>query len=87
MNLKHKELAESIIADVLQHFPTSEFYSMHPSPESATDIWLEFIVPDEETQWNILEYASEKTTDILTHYGYKLTPMPFVKPQEEIEHV
>ena len=79
MTKEHKELALTVVEDVLRQFPATEFYSMHPSPESPTDIWLEFLASDEEAQWQILEYASEKTSSILTQYGYKLTPMPFVR--------
>jgi hypothetical protein len=79
MNLQQRELAESLVSDVLQHFPNAEFYAMHPSPENQSDIWLEFLVNDEESQWQVLEYASQQTTDVLTKFGYKFSPIPLVR--------
>ena len=77
MNLKQQELTDKLFQAVKEKFPEVKLVSVTESPEDPNDLWVNIATPkDEEREIELVEFASEKTTDILLDYGYHISIMP-----------
>lgn len=82
MRLNHKqaELIAQLAKEIEGKFPEVKFVEVGPSPESENTLWLDFTKPDDEERLAaLIEYASERTTDILLDYGYHFVVLPVVE--------
>lgn len=80
MNHKQEELIAQLAEDIEKKFPEVKFVEVVPSPEGENALLLRFTEPENDDRFmDILEYASERTTDILLDYGYHMVVAPVVK--------
>jgi len=83
LNHKQKELIEQLSKEIEEKFPDIKFVDVSSSPESEETLWLEFTKPDDDDRMlDIIEYASNRTMDILLDYGYHMLVMPIVSNGE-----
>ncbi len=77
INFKQEELIEELIKTVQDKFPDVELIDITESPEDSESLWINVTSPDDEDRKIALrEFAADKTTDILTDYGYHMLVMP-----------
>ena len=77
---KQEELIEEFVREIETKFPDVRFVEVNQSPESDNTLWLEFTKPESDDRLvEIIEYASNRTMDILLDYGYHMLVMPFVE--------
>jgi len=77
MNFKQEELIQELLDTVKAKFPEVEFISVTESPEDPADLWVNVTAPeDEDREDELMEFACDKTTDILIDYGYHMLIMP-----------
>jgi hypothetical protein len=80
INFKQEELIEEIFGAVKDKFPEVEFISVTESPEDPADLWINISAPEnEDREDELIEFASDKTTDVLLDYGYHMLVMPVRK--------
>lgn len=80
LNHKQEELIAQLAEDIEKKFPEVKFVEAVPSPEGENALFLRFTEPENDDRFmDILEYASERTTDILLDYGYQMVVVPVVK--------
>jgi hypothetical protein len=80
LNHKQQELIDQLVKEIEERFPEVKFVEVGPSPESESTLWLDFTKPDDEDRLAaLMEYASERTTDILLDYGYHFVVLPVVE--------
>lgn len=88
LNHKQEELIEQLVKEIETRFPEVKFVEVYPSPESANSLWLDFTKPDDENRLiELIEYASDRTTDILLDYGYHFVVLPVVANGSSIVNV
>ena len=76
MNFKQEELIRDFFSDVRKRFPEVEFLNVTGSPENPEDLWINMTEPEtEEREDDLIEFAGDKTTDILLDYGYYISIM------------
>ncbi len=79
LNYKQEELVEQLAKEIEARFPDVKFVEANPSPENDRTLWLEFTrPPNDDCLMEIIEYASNRTMDILLDYGYHMLVMPIV---------
>jgi AAA+ ATPase superfamily predicted ATPase len=84
INFKQKELIRSFFNSVKDKFPETEFLSVTESPENPADLWINITEPgDEDREIELIEFASDKTVDILLDYGYHISVMPRTMKEAE----
>ncbi len=77
INFKQQELIDSLLQAVKQKFPEVELISVTESPEDPADLWVNVTAPsDEDREIELMEFAADKSTDILLDYGYQILIMP-----------
>ncbi|OQX26043.1 MAG: hypothetical protein BWK80_12580 [Desulfobacteraceae bacterium IS3] len=77
INFKQKELIDELINTLIKKFPEVEFIDITESPEDSESLWINVTAPnDEDKEIELRAFASDKTTDILTDYGYHILVMP-----------
>jgi len=77
INFKQKELIHSLFSAVREKFPEVEFLNITESPENPADLWINITEPeDEDREIELIEFACDKTVDILLDYGYHISVMP-----------
>ncbi len=82
-NLKQREIIEKLVEDIQKRFPEVEFIDVTPSPENPNDLWINVTAPEAEVrEFELMEFAADKTTDILLNYGYHMLVMPDDTPRE-----
>lgn len=80
MDHKQEELIAQLAEDIEKKFPEVKFVEAVPSPEGDNALLLRFTEPENDDRFmDILEYVSERTTDILLDYGYHMVVAPVVK--------
>lgn len=80
MDHKQEELIAQLVEDIEKKFPEVKFVEVVPSPEGENALHLRLTEPENDDRFrDILEYASERTTDILLDYGYQMVVAPVVK--------
>ncbi len=77
INFKQEELIEELLNDIQKVFPKVELVGVTHSPEDSESLWINVTAPeDEDEEFELRAFASEKTTDILVDYGYHMLVMP-----------
>ncbi len=77
MNFKQEELTHDFFQTVRESFPEVELIGITPSPEDPNDLWINVTAPtDEEREFDLMDMASLKSTDILLEYGYSILIIP-----------
>jgi len=77
INFKQEELANELFFTIKKQFPEIELINYSESPEDPNDLWINITAPkDEDSEIALIEYAGDKTVDILTAYGYYISIMP-----------
>ncbi len=77
INFKQKELTDELIHTLIEKFPEVEFIDITESPDDSESLWINVTAPnDEDKEIELRAFASDKTTDILTDYGYHILVMP-----------
>jgi len=77
INFKQEELIRELVKDIKKKFPEVEFINVTPSPENPNELWINMRVPDDEDrEFELVEFSSNKTMDILLKYGYHFLVMP-----------
>jgi hypothetical protein len=75
---KQHELVDELLAIIRAKFPDTTLLSLHKSPESDNDVWVNIGVPDDDTFIAIGELVSMRENEMLLETGYKITVMPNV---------
>jgi len=82
INFKQKELIREFFHSIKKKFPEVEFVSVTEGPENPADLWINITEPDDEDrEIELIEFAGEKTTDMLLDYGYYITIMTRRNPE------
>ena len=77
INLKQEQLIRDVVEYVTVKFPEAKFIGVTESPEDPADLWIRVAMPeDEDRKSELMDYACEKTMDILLEYGYHMLVMP-----------
>ncbi len=82
INFKQQELIDGLIGSIHEKFPEVELVKISESPEDPADLWLNVTSPaDEDRLIELLDFASNKSSDILLDYGYQILVMPTHPPK------
>lgn len=81
---KQRELIDELLEIIRAKFPETRLISIHSSPESDNDIWVNVSVPDDDTFLAISSLVSMRETDMLVETGYQITIMPRIEALEVI---
>lgn len=85
INFKQKELIHSFFSSVKERFPEVEFLNVTESPENPADLWINITEPEnEDREIELIEFAGDKTADILLDYGYYISVMPRTVKEAEL---
>lgn len=77
INFKQQELIDGLLNDLEKNFPEVRFVDITEGPENPNDLWVNVTEPkNEDREIELIEFFSEKTTDILLDYGYQIFVMP-----------
>ncbi|MDM8536249.1 hypothetical protein QUF70_05805 [Desulfobacterales bacterium HSG17] len=77
INFKQEQLVQEILSYVNSKFPEVKFIGISESPEDPQDLWIRVTAPvDEDRKSELMDYACDKTMDILMEYGYHMLVMP-----------
>jgi len=88
MNFKQEELIEKLMQTVRDRFPEVELINIMESPEDSESLWINVSGPeDEDREIALREFAADKTTDILTDYGYHMLVMPTPKSEMLLQQI
>jgi len=84
INFKQKELIDYLLKRVQEKFPEVELVKVDHSAEDPNDLWVKVTKPEnEDREFELLEFASEISTDILVEYGYSIMMMPTSNQETE----
>jgi hypothetical protein len=76
-NLKQQQLADDFFQSVKTKFPEVELINITSSPEDPRDLWINVTAPaDEAREFELMDWVSEKSADILLEYGYSILVIP-----------
>ena len=76
INFRQQELIETFVSEVEGRFPDVKFVDVTESPENPNDLWINVTrVRDEDRLIELIDFCSEKSTDILMDYGYHMLVM------------
>jgi hypothetical protein len=78
LTAKQHELVDELLGIIRAKFPETALLSIHTSPESENDIWLNIGVPDDDTFIAIGQLVSMRENEMLLETGYKITVMPHI---------
>lgn len=77
INFKQEELIKELVKDIEKKLPEVKFINVTPSPENPNELWINMRIPDDEDrEFELVEFSSNKTMDILLEYGYHFLVMP-----------
>ncbi len=77
---KQKGLVDKLFEAIKEKFSEIESISITESPEDPNDLWVNVTTPEnKEREIELVEFASEKATDILLDYRYHISIMPTQK--------
>lgn len=79
---KQHELIDELLEIIRAKFPETRLLSIHSSPESDNDIWVNVSVPDDDGFLAISELVSMRETEMLVETGYQITVMPRIEALE-----
>ncbi|OQY27391.1 MAG: hypothetical protein B6243_13035 [Anaerolineaceae bacterium 4572_5.2] len=87
VTVQQKGLIDRLFEVIKEKFSEIELISITESPEDPDDVWVNVTIPEgEEREMELVEFASEKATDILLDYGYHISIMPTM-PIQTLEAV
>jgi hypothetical protein len=73
-NEKQIELGNTLFARLKGRFPEIRLAGIAEGAENPANLWVNVVMPkDEDRQIQLLEMASEISTDILLDYGYHIS--------------
>ena len=76
INFKQEELARKLFSSLKHQFPEVSLINVTESPADPRAVWVNVTSPeDEDREIDLIEFAGEKTTDILLDYGYYISIM------------
>lgn len=76
-NFKQQQLADDFFQSVKSKFPEIQLINITPSPEDPRDLWINITAPDDEDrEFELMDWVSEKSADILMEYGYSILVLP-----------
>ncbi len=76
-NFKQQQLADDFFQSVKSKFPEIQLINITPSPEDPRDLWINITAPaDEDREFELMDWVSEKSADILLEYGYSILVLP-----------
>ncbi len=76
INFKQEELARGLFDAIKEKFPEVELINIAESPANSEDVWVNITAPeDEDREIELIEFAGDKTTDMLLDYGYYISIM------------
>ncbi len=76
INFKQEELIREFFYALKEKFPEVNFVSVTEGPENPYDLWINITAPEnEDREIEMIEFAGDRTTDILLDYGYYITIM------------
>ena len=77
INFKQQELIDELFQAVKTRFPEVDLINIAESPEDPNDLWINITAPeDEDREFELMDFASDKSMDILMQYGYHMLVMP-----------
>jgi len=83
INFKQEQLIEELVSYVTEKFPEVKFIGITESPEDPESLWIRVTAPDDEARNSeLMDYACDKSMDILEDYGYHMLVMPTWKQAE-----
>jgi len=86
INIKLQQLADELMLAIKEKFPEVELLKIIESPGDSTDLWMHVTAPvPEEREFELRDFTSEKSADILDDYGYLILVMP--RKQEPAQHM
>ena len=76
INFKQQELAQDLFSALKNKFPEVSLLTIAESPADPEAVWVNITAPEnEDREIDLIEFAGEKTTDILLDYGYYISIM------------
>ncbi|OQX26320.1 MAG: hypothetical protein BWK80_11035 [Desulfobacteraceae bacterium IS3] len=76
MNFKQEELAQELFSALKYKFPEVRLINVTESPADLRAVWVNITAPEnEDREIDLIEFAGDKTTDILLDYGYYISIM------------
>jgi hypothetical protein len=80
---KQQQLIDELMQSIKERFKEVEFIKVTESPEDPSDLWVYVTAPiPEEREFELRDFTSEKSSDILQDYGYLILVMP--RRQEQV---
>jgi len=71
MNYKKEELIDQFVETVKKRFPELEFMKITDGADDPDDVWVHFIVPDDEDKMTeVSEFTGYLTSDLLIEFGW-----------------
>lgn len=76
INFKQEDLARELFSSLKRKFPEVNLINISESPADSSAVWVNVTAPtDEDREIELIEFAGDKTTDILLDYGYYISIM------------
>ncbi len=76
-NFKQKELIQILTDRIREKFQEVELINVSESWEDPETLWIHVTAPaDEDRMVDLIEFAGDRTTDILMDCGYHMLVMP-----------
>ncbi len=83
INFKQKQLIDELVSYVTGKFPEVTFIDITESPEDPESLWIRVTSPNDDVRRSeLMDYACDKSMDILEDYGYHMLVMPTRKQTE-----
>ncbi|HAO19860.1 MAG TPA: hypothetical protein DCQ37_04810 [Desulfobacteraceae bacterium] len=83
INFKQEQLIGELVSYVTGKFPEIKLIGITESPEDPESLWIRVTSPDDEVRRSeLMDYACDKSMDILEDYGYHMLVMPTRKHAE-----
>jgi len=76
INFKQEELAQELFSSLKYEFPEVTLINITESPADPRAVWVNITAPEnEDREIDLIEFAGDRTTDILLDYGYYISIM------------
>ncbi len=76
INFKQEKLAQELFSSLRHKFPEVSLINITESPADPRALWVNITtLDDEDREIDLIEFAGDKTTDILLDYGYYISIM------------
>lgn len=85
LNHRQNELIDDLVKEIEQKFPEVKYVKATPAPDVENGVLLHFTKPENDDRFfELTEYASDRTTDILLDYGYFFVVFPYATNGEHV---